>query len=173
MVKTQARCWIQATPQSVYDFVVLDFARNYPRWSPEVCDLQVLTPGPLRPGWRARQTRVDQGRRTQSEFEVIQLEPGHRISFQGIHDPYRIDFSIEADGRFALVTFTFELFRLSLPLRPFEKLIRLVVQDGVERTVRNLKTLVEQEKKAVHSKAEPPPQSGLTNSTSRSSDHEH
>lgn len=145
MVKATARCWIHASPQAVYHFVVLDFVRNYPRWSPEVCDLQVHTPGPLRVGWQARQTRVDQGRRTQSDFQVVQLDPGHRVSFKGIHDPYCIDFTIEADGSFAMVAFAFELSKLSLPLRPFEKLIRMVVQDGVERTVRNLKRLIEQE----------------------------
>jgi hypothetical protein len=41
------------------------------------------------------------------------------------------------------VTFTFELPKLELFMRPFEKLIRVVAQDGAERTVRNLKRLIE------------------------------
>jgi len=34
------------------------------------------------------------------------------------------------------VTFTFELQRLELLMRPFERLIRFAVQDGAERLVR-------------------------------------
>jgi len=35
--------------------------------------------------------------------------------------------------------------RLDLMMRPFEKLIRIAIQDGAERTVRNLKRLIEAE----------------------------
>ena len=41
------------------------------------------------------------------------------------------------------LSFTFELLELQMFMRPFEKLIRIVVRDGAERTVRNLKRLTE------------------------------
>jgi len=37
------------------------------------------------------------------------------------------------------VTFTFELLELELHVRPFEKLVRTVIQDSTIRTVRNRK----------------------------------
>jgi hypothetical protein len=43
------------------------------------------------------------------------------------------------------LTFTFEFPELELMLRPFEKLVRVAVQDGAERTVRNIKGLLEKE----------------------------
>ncbi|MCK7502534.1 MAG: hypothetical protein MZW92_81455 [Comamonadaceae bacterium] len=43
------------------------------------------------------------------------------------------------------MTFTFELERLEPRLRPFEKLIRIALQDGAKRTVRKLKLLIEKE----------------------------
>jgi hypothetical protein len=43
------------------------------------------------------------------------------------------------------LTFTFELQRLDMMMRPFEKLIRTAVQHGAQRTVRNLKQLIETE----------------------------
>jgi hypothetical protein len=43
------------------------------------------------------------------------------------------------------VTFIFELDRLEPRMRPFEKLIRIAVQDGAKRTVRKLKLLIEKE----------------------------
>jgi hypothetical protein len=42
--------------------------------------------------------------------------------------------------------FTFELSEIQIFMRPFEKLIRVVVQEGAERTVRNLKQLTEASK---------------------------
>jgi len=38
------------------------------------------------------------------------------------------------------------LTEIQLFMRPFEKLIRVVVQEGAERTVRNLKRLTETDK---------------------------
>lgn len=145
MVRTQAKTWIHCPAQVVYDFVVVDFIRNYPRWSPEVRSLQAKSTGPLQVGWRACQIRVDQGRTTQTDFEVIHLEPGRRVAFQGVKDPYRIDFLIQPEGNHTAVIFTFELIKINMMIRPFEKLIRIAIQDGVDRTVRNLKTLIENE----------------------------
>jgi hypothetical protein len=41
--------------ERVYQFVALDFVANYPRWSPEVVELEALSTGPVRLGYQARQ----------------------------------------------------------------------------------------------------------------------
>ena len=43
------------------------------------------------------------------------------------------------------LTFTCELEWLEPRMRPFEKLIRMALQDGAKRTVRKLKLLIEKE----------------------------
>jgi hypothetical protein len=43
------------------------------------------------------------------------------------------------------MTFIFELEKLEPRMRPFEKLIRIALQDGAKRTVRKLKMLIEKE----------------------------
>jgi hypothetical protein len=129
----------------VYRFVVEDFVHNYPRWSPEVQRLRPLTDGPLDLGWMAHQVRVDQGRRTETDFRVVVLDPQQRVCFKGIRDPFVIDYRFDPQGQHTQLTFSFELARLGFALRPFEKLIRFAVQDGTERVVRNLKALVERE----------------------------
>jgi hypothetical protein len=145
MVKAQSRTLIRCPLPDVYGFVVNDFVRNYPRWSPEVQHLRPLTDGPLDLGWTAHQVRVDQGRRTETDFRVIVLDPQHRVCFKGIKDPFVIDYRFDPHGQNTQLTFSFELARLGFALRPFEKLIRFAVQDGTERVVRNLKALVERE----------------------------
>jgi hypothetical protein len=146
VVKAEASITIARGIEAVYQFVAEDFERNYPRWSPEVKQLRMASQGPLRVGTTGHQIRVDQGRKTESTFKIVQMKPGERLSFQGIDVAYFVDYRFEPTSHdHTRLTFTFELRRLELMMRPFEKLIRLSVQDGAQRTVRNLKRLIERE----------------------------
>ena len=62
-----------------------------------------------------------------------------------VPDPFRCTFDIRAIDPNAKtgLTFTFEGLELRPHMRPFEKLIRRVVQDGAVRTTRNIKHLIE------------------------------
>lgn len=150
MVKAQASIVIARSAEAIYDFIADDFARNYKRWSPEVQRLDILPPGPLRVGTRARQVRVDQGRRTETTFRVQTLERPRRVCFAETRDQFRIDYVLETlrdkpNGDMSRLTFAFQLTRIELYMRPFEKLIRSAVQEGATRTVGNIKRLVEAE----------------------------
>ncbi len=81
MVKARAEILIQRPLELVYGFVTRDVFANYPRWSSEVRRLDVLTPGPVRVGSRARQVRVDQGRQSESTFQVTTLEEPLQLDF--------------------------------------------------------------------------------------------
>ncbi len=145
MVKAESKTLIRCPLPAVYAFVVEGFVRNYPRWSPEVQSLRPLTEGPLCMGWTAHQVRIDQGRRTETDFRVVVLDPQRRVCFRGVRDPFVIEYRFVERGDETGLIFSFELARLGFALRPFEKLIRLAVQDGTERVVRNLKLLIERE----------------------------
>jgi hypothetical protein len=145
VVKAQASIEIERPPDAVYAFIAEDFEQNYPRWSPEVKELRLISKGPMRVGTLARQVRVDQGRRTESTFKITQMQPAERLTFQGTSFPFLVDYRFDATVQHTRLTFTFELRRIDLMMRPFEKLIRAAVQDGAERTVRNLKRLIEAE----------------------------
>ncbi len=145
MVKGQASIEIERSADAVYAFIAEDFERNYPRWSPEVKELRMVSKGPMRVGTLARQVRVDQGRRTESTFKITHMQPARRLTFQGTNFPFWVDYQFDAASQHTKLTFTFELRRIDLIMRPFEKLIRSAVQDGAERTVRNLKRLIEAE----------------------------
>jgi len=155
MVKAQASVEIKRSPECVYRFIAEDFARNYPRWSPEVKQLRVMSSGPLRVGSTARQVRVDNGRRTESTFKIKKMQPNQRLTFHGSDVPFVVDYRFDGGNAHTRLSFVFELRRLDLMLRPFEKLIRIAVQDGAERTVRNLKRLIEAEYDAAETLAAP------------------
>ncbi len=143
----KANAFIQRPPKDIFDFVGANFLTNYPRWSPEVIELKPLTEGPVNVGTLCHQVRLDQGRRSESTFKVMTFQPSQRICFEGVSNPYRCDYILEASTPTSAsrITFTFELLSLDMFMRPFEKLIRIAVQEGTEKTVRNIKKLVEAE----------------------------
>lgn len=135
---------IQESDDKLFNFIGHELLSNYPRWSPEVRELEKLTDSPLGLGTLCRQVRIDQGNRSESTFKVVIFEPNKQICFAGVSNPFRCNYLIESrDQHLAQITFTFELLSLELHMRPFEKLIRIAVQDGAERTVRNIKRLIE------------------------------
>lgn len=142
----QASTVIQKPVDDVFRFIGEEFFDNYPKWSPEVVELKRLSPGPLQVGTLARQVRVDHGHRTESTFKVTDYQPNQRLVFSGVSNAYRCTYDFAPNGKdqpATQVTFTFELPDLEMYMRPFEKLIRVAVQDGASRTVRNLKGLIE------------------------------
>jgi hypothetical protein len=145
MIQARASVLIARPTDQVFAFVATNFFSNYQRWSREVVSVRKLSDGPVQVGTRGRQVRVDHGRRTDATFRVAALEPGERIEFEGLTMPFAISYHVEEIAGDTRLTFEFELHRLALYMRPFEKLIRRTVQDDAARVVRNIKQLVEAE----------------------------
>ena len=143
----KAEATIKRPCNDIFIFVGANFIKNYPRWSPEVLDLELLTEGSVKVGTKCRQVRVDQGKRSESTFEVTVFQPSKRICFEGVSNPYRCDYVLNSGKKSSesQISFTFELLKLEMFMRPFEKLIRVAVQEGTEKTVINIKKLVESE----------------------------
>lgn len=145
MITAKADSLVFQDIEQVYRFVALDFVANYPRWSPEVISLKALSDGPIQPGYRASQVRIDQGHKTESTFEVVELVAYQRVVFKGLTAPYRSTYEFDNLKASTRLSFTFEIFELEPRMRPFEKLIRLALQEGVKRTMKKLKILIEKE----------------------------
>ncbi len=142
----KASAIIQTSNDKLFSFVGIDLLANYPRWSPEVKELEKLTDGPIKMGTICRQVRIDQGNRSESTFKVKIFDSGLRICFEGVSNPYRCDYVIESiNSSDSRLTFIFELLSLDLHVRPFEKLVRIAIQDGTDRTVKNIKKIIEAE----------------------------
>lgn len=143
MIRGKASATIRQPAATVFSFIVDDFLTNYPRWSPEVQALRPLSEGGLRVGFVAEQTRVDQGRRSTSTFRVTACDRDCRLQIAGISQPFQLSFELEAAGADTTITFAFELLKIDFFMRPFEKLIRLAVEDGARGVVANLARLLE------------------------------
>jgi hypothetical protein len=148
MVQAQVSREIERPLTTVFEFVAVEFFDNYPRWSPEVRELEPLDGNAVQAGMRARQVRVDRGRRSETVFRVTDLEPYRRVRFEGVDRPaFAIEYAFEPLGPARCrLDFTFELQRLEMYMRPFERLIRKAVHEGSENAVTNIKQLIERER---------------------------
>lgn len=145
MVTADASTTIARPVEQVYDFVILRFFENYPRWAPEVVELEPLGPSRVEVGTRGRQVRVDRGRRSDTTFVLTALEPGRFARFDAEGRPYysiRFWFA-ELGENSTRLTLEFSLLRVEFYMRPFESLIRRAVRAGTERTVEDIRELLE------------------------------
>jgi hypothetical protein len=136
---------VRSSAAAVFKFIGDDLFHNYPKWSPEVQELECLTDGPVKLGTLARQVRVDHGQRSESKFRITIYEPSRRLAFAGVGEPFRCLYELQpkSTGDVSELSFTFELLELKVFLRPFEQLVRSAIQEGAVRTVENIKRLVE------------------------------
>lgn len=128
----------------VYDFVVEGFFENYTRWALEVVEFKPINDNKMDVGALARQSRIDQGQKIESTFEVVSIEKDKLLVLNGLSSPFRNSYifdSIESDTKTRL-TFSFELLEIELFMRPFEKLIRVAIEEGTHNTVINIKNLL-------------------------------
>jgi len=136
---------VKCSSKKIFKFLGDNLFQNYPKWSPEVKELEQLTPGPVKLGTLARQVRIDYGRRSESKFKITIYERSDRLSFAGIADPFLCIYELQdndTEGSTRL-TFTFKLLELLIIMRPFEEQVRNAITDGADRTVQNIKQLTE------------------------------
>lgn len=131
--------------EKVFNFIAVDFFANYPRWSPEVKELELLTNPPIQLNSLVRQVRIDNMQRTESTFKISTYRNCEKLVFEGVSSAYRCSYEFTSTNHATCtqINFTFELLRLELFMLPFEKLIHIAVEEGAKRTVRNLKSLIE------------------------------
>lgn len=147
MIKAHSQISVRRPVSKVYGFVVTDFFKNYPRWSPEVIELESIGSNTIALGVRGRQIRIDQGRRSETRFQITELIDQKRAVFDGdLQAKFAIRYNFESKSdEETIIFFEFELKRIDLFMMPFQKLIRIAIQDGADRTIRNIKRLIESE----------------------------
>jgi len=129
--------------QEVFAFVAENFFENYPAWAPEVIEFKPINDNPMAIGALARQTRYEQGQKTESTFEVAAIEPNRLLQLDGLSDPYRNCYQFESVSETKTrLTFSFELLEVELFMRPFEKLIRRAIEEGAQNALENIKALL-------------------------------
>jgi hypothetical protein len=128
----------------VFCYIGENFFENYPKWAVEVVEFEPLDGEEVFIGAKARQIRKDNGGKVESVFQIIDFQPYLKLIFQGLTDPYKHSYLLEASetNQPTRLTFRFELLELEVFMRPFEKLIRSAIEDGAENTVENIRNLI-------------------------------
>ncbi|MGZ9089548.1 MAG: SRPBCC family protein, partial [Rhodoplanes sp.] len=91
----------------------------------------------------ARQVTMERGIRSESTFEIVNLERPRLFAIEGISEPFSSSYEFECEAQGTTLIFTFKLREIEFSMRPFVKLIRAALQDGAEQIVENLRALIE------------------------------
>lgn len=140
----EASVGIDQPIDNVFAYVGEGFFDNYPKWAVEVAEFEPLDGGQPFVGAKARQLRSDNGAPVESVFEITEYQPLHTLTIKGLTAPYKHSYLLEGREQEAptKLTFRFELSELEIFMRPFEKLIRMAIEEGAENTVENIKNLI-------------------------------
>jgi len=143
----EASVEINKSINDVFSYVGENFFNNYPNWAVEVIKFQPLDGDKVFIGAKAKQVRKESGTEIESIFEITDYKPTTRLIFQGLNSNYKHIYLLESNEKNqpTKLTFRFELSELEIFMRPFEKMIRIAIEDGAENTVENIKNLIEVE----------------------------
>lgn len=136
---------IDKPSQEVFSFIADNFFENYPKWASDVVQLEPLDSNQVFVGNKAKQFRDDNGTIVESVFEITEYQPYIKFMFQGLTSPYKHIYSIDYDSENnkSQLTFRFEILEIDVFMKPFQKLIRIAIEDGAESSVENIKQLLE------------------------------
>ncbi|MCD2449602.1 hypothetical protein GO003_004275 [Methylicorpusculum oleiharenae] len=128
----------------VFEFIGEHFFDNYPKWAVELVDFEPLDGKQVFKGARAKQVRDENGERVESIFEILDFTPVFKLIFKGLNAPYKHNYLLtnNTENKHTRLNFRFELLELEFFMRPFQKLIRIAIEDGAENTVENIKNLL-------------------------------
>ncbi|MGR8980562.1 MAG: SRPBCC family protein [Gammaproteobacteria bacterium] len=134
---------IDRSVAEVFSYVADGFFENYPKWALEVIEFKPINNNKMAVGALARQTRMEQGQKTESTFEITVMKPNELLVLDGLSEPYRHRYYFKpVDANKTHLTFSFELLKLEMFMRPFEKLIRRAIEEGAQNSVENIKLLL-------------------------------
>jgi hypothetical protein len=140
----EASIAIKINSQKVFCFIAENFFANYQKWAPEVVELEALDGDKVCVGAKGRQVRQDNDSLIESVFEITEFCPDTLFILQGLSSPYTQTYLIESEerGDQSKLTFRFELRDIELFMRPFEKLIRVAIEEGAENTVEKIRDVL-------------------------------
>ena len=143
-VSGEASIVIKANSKEVFRFIAENFFLNYQKWAPEVVELEPLDGDKVIVGAKGRQVREDNDALIESIFEITEFSPYSLIIMQGMGLPYKQTYLIEDEqnGAQAKLIFRFDLLEIEIFMRPFEKLIRVAIEEGAENTVEKISDLI-------------------------------
>lgn len=137
-----ARIEMDKPVAQVFSFVAEHFFENYPKWALEVIEFKPESKA-ISVGAKASQVRMDQGQKVASSFEISEFRQNERLVIKGLSEPYRGIYDFAEDADRTILTESFELLEIEIFMRPFEKLIRVAIEEGLQNSVENIRNLLQ------------------------------
>ncbi len=126
----------------VFDFVAVNFFTNYPKWAPEVVEFEPLNGTVVEIGSQARQLRYDQAQEAETILQVTTFKANEQLIIEAVSGEFRDYYHFEENQQSTMLTFRFEILHVEVFMKPFAKLIKTAIEEGIENSLQNIKNLM-------------------------------
>ncbi len=143
-VKASGAIVIQRPIEQVFDFVAVNFVANYPKWAPEVIEFEPIHGSQVKIGSQFRQLRYDQAQEAEIILQVTAFKASEQLILEAVTGEFRdcYEFEIGSDQNTTNLTFCFEMLDLEMFMRPFAKLIKTAIDEGIDNSLNNIEKLM-------------------------------
>jgi hypothetical protein len=142
-IKEEISISLAKNVEDVFNFIAVNFLENYPKWSPEVASVEGLSEQEFGINYQFKQVRMDKKVRTESVLTVTDFEPYQQFGYTNFKDHYHCHYLFEqAQQSLTNLTFSFDLENIDMMMRPFGKLIRSAIREGLQQTATNINQLL-------------------------------
>ena len=139
MRKVSARARIDAPPAAVFEFVA-DLA-NLPRWQSGIVSAELITPGPVGPGSRARVVRQLLGQRLVVDLWLVEHRPPSRLELESEASGIgvRAILELKPDGEATQLTFRMEIKAQNFFMAPVESMVAGAAERDIAESVARIR----------------------------------
>ena len=142
-IKEEYTVTLSKNVTDVFNFVAVDFLKNYPKWSPGVDCVEGLSEQEFGVNYQFKQIQTEKNNVTESILIVTDFEPYHQFGYSNLEDHYHCHYLFEeAQDSFTNLTFSFNLENIDIMMRPFSKLIRSAIREGLQKMADNMGELL-------------------------------
>lgn len=143
-IREETSIFLSKKTKEVFGFVAVDFFANYRKWSPEVDVLEGLSDGEFGVNYLFRQVQGDKNGLDEAILTVTHFEPNHHFAYANLKEHYSCHYIFEdIQGSSTRLTLVFQLENIDILMRPFNKLLRMSIQEGIRQTANNIKQLLD------------------------------
>ena len=140
-IKEEYSVTLSKNVADVFNFVAVDFLKNYPKWSPEVDFVEGLSAQDFGVNYQFKQIRTDTA--AESILIVTNFEPYHQFGYNNLQDHYHCHYLFEAiQDSLTNLTLSFTLENIDIMMRPFAKLLRTAIKEGLQKMAENMSDLL-------------------------------
>ena len=143
-ISDQVGVEINAPASRIFTWLADNFTTSYPIWAADVESIEPLSGSTVEPGSTFRLNRIVDGSIEPHVIRITEFIRDARLAWECPDKSYSCSFTLSAteNPRTTLLSFNYTLQEVELFMRPFAKLIKNAIHDGVSHVTTSIQDFI-------------------------------